>query len=111
MVTVVTFTAMRLVPGGPFSTEGRPMSPQIRANFEARYHLDEPTWKQYIRYMVGDFVDTGNIRDFGKHGLLRFDLGLPSVLKGPPGTNLMAVKVTTVTINKTGTIHRNLLMI
>ena len=46
MVTVVTFTAKRLVPGGPFSSEGRPMSPQIRANFEARYHLDEPTWKQ-----------------------------------------------------------------
>ncbi len=75
MVTVVTFTAMRLVPGGPFSTQGRPMSPEIRANFEARYHLDEPTWKQYFRYMLGDFVDTGDIRDFGKNGLLRFDLG------------------------------------
>jgi len=75
MITIVVFGAMKLVPGGPFSTEGRPMSPQIRANFEARYHLDEPTWKQYIRYMVGDIIDTGNIRDFGKHGLLGFDLG------------------------------------
>ena len=75
MVTIVVFGAMKLVPGGPFSTEGRPMSPEIRANFEARYHLDEPVWKQYIRYMVGDIVDTGSLRDFGRHGLLGFDLG------------------------------------
>ncbi len=75
MVTVVVFGAMKLVPGGPFATAGRPMSPEIRANFEARYHLDEPVWKQYIRYMVGDFVDTGDLRDFGRHGLLGFDLG------------------------------------
>lgn len=89
MVTVVTFTAMRLVPGGPFSTEGRPMSPEIRANFEARYHLDEPTWKQYIRYMLGDIVDTGNIRDFGRHGLLRFDLGPSYKYRGRTINNVL----------------------
>lgn len=89
MVTVVTFAAMRLVPGGPFSTEGRPMSPQIRANFEARYHLDEPTWKQYIRYMVGDIVDTGNIRDFGRHGLLGFDLGPSYKYRGRTINNVL----------------------
>ncbi|MGC9334709.1 MAG: ABC transporter permease [Anaerolineae bacterium] len=75
MVTLVVFGAMRMVPGGPFSTGGRPMSPEIRANFEARYHLDEPLWKQYARYMVGDFVDTGRLRDFGRNGLLGFDFG------------------------------------
>ncbi len=75
MVTMVTFGAMKVVPGGPFSSEGRPMSPEIRANFEARYHLDEPVWKQYLRYMVGDIVDTGSLRDFGKHGLLGGYLG------------------------------------
>jgi ABC-type dipeptide/oligopeptide/nickel transport system permease component len=51
------------------------MSPEIRANFEARYHLDEPLWKQYVRYMVGDFVDTGRLRDFGRGGLLGLDFG------------------------------------
>lgn len=74
-VTMVVFGAMKMVPGGPFSTGGRPMSPEIRANFEARYHLDEPVWKQYVRYMVGDFVDTGRLRDFGENGLLGFDFG------------------------------------
>jgi len=75
MVTVVVFGAMKMVPGGPYSTGGRPMPPAIRANFEERYHLDEPTWKQYIRYMVGDFIDTGDLRDFGAHGLFRLDFG------------------------------------
>ena len=89
MVTIVVFSAMKLVPGGPFSTEGRPMSPEIRANFEARYHLDEPTWKQYIRYMIGDIVDTGNIRDFGRHGLLGGDLGPSYKYRGRTINNVL----------------------
>ena len=89
MVTVVTFGAMKVVPGGPFSTEGRPMSPEIRANFEARYHLDEPVWKQYIRYMVGDIVDTGSLRDFGRHGLLGFDLGPSYKYRGRTINNVL----------------------
>ncbi len=89
MVTIVTFGAMKLVPGGPFSTEGRPMSPEIRANFEARYHLDEPIWKQYIRYMVGDIVDTGSLRDFGRHGLLGGDLGPSYKYRGRTINNVL----------------------
>jgi len=89
MVTVVTFGAMKVVPGGPFSTEGRPMSPEIRANFEAIYHLDEPVWKQYIRYMVGDIVDTGSLRDFGRHGLLGFDLGPSYKYRGRTINNVL----------------------
>jgi len=89
LVTIVTFGAMKLVPGGPFSSGGRPMSPQIRANFEARYHLDEPVWKQYMRYMMGDFVDTGNLRDFGRHGLLRFDLGPSYKYRGRTINNVL----------------------
>jgi ABC-type dipeptide/oligopeptide/nickel transport system permease component len=89
LVTIVTFGAMKIVPGGPFSSEGRPMSPQIRANFEARYHLDEPVWKQYVRYMVGDIVDTGNLRDFGRHGLLGLDFGPSYKYRGRTINNVM----------------------
>jgi ABC-type dipeptide/oligopeptide/nickel transport system permease component len=89
MVTVVTFGAMKLVPGGPFSSGGRPMSPEIRANFEARYHLDEPVWKQYFRYMVGDFVDTGKLTDFGKHGLLGGDFGPSYKYRGRTINNVL----------------------
>ena len=36
-----SFFLMREVPGGPFDRE-RELDPQIKANLEARYHLDEP---------------------------------------------------------------------
>jgi len=89
MVTIVVFGAMKLVPGGPFSGEGRPLSPEIRANFEAMYHLDEPVWKQYARYMVGDFVDTGKLRDFGRNGLLGGDLGPSYKYRGRTINNVL----------------------
>jgi len=48
VVFTVSFFLMREVPGGPFDRE-RELDPQIKANLEARYHLDEPRWKQYLR--------------------------------------------------------------
>jgi ABC-type dipeptide/oligopeptide/nickel transport system permease component len=53
LITVVTFGAMQLVPGGPFTrgSEGRPIPPEIQANMEAKYGLDKPVWQQYINYM------------------------------------------------------------
>ena len=46
VVFTVSFFLMRAVPGGPFSRE-RQLDPQIEANLKARYHLDEPVWRQY----------------------------------------------------------------
>jgi ABC-type dipeptide/oligopeptide/nickel transport system permease component len=89
MVTIVTFGAMKLVPGGPFATSGRPMPPEIQANFERIYHLDEPVWKQYARYMLGDFVDTGKIADFGRNGLLRGYLGPSYKYRGRSINNVL----------------------
>jgi ABC-type dipeptide/oligopeptide/nickel transport system permease component len=53
MVSIITFTAMRLVPGGPFTSGGggRPVPPDIRANMERKYGLDKPAWQQYLSYM------------------------------------------------------------
>jgi ABC-type dipeptide/oligopeptide/nickel transport system permease component len=53
LVTIVTFGAMQLVPGGPFTagSDGRPVPPEIQANMEARYGLDKPAWQQYLNYM------------------------------------------------------------
>jgi len=48
VVFTVSFFLMRAVPGGPFDRE-REFDPQIKANLEARYHLDEPRWRQYLR--------------------------------------------------------------
>ncbi len=76
LITVVTFGAMQLVPGGPFtaSAAGRPIPPEIRANMEAKYGLDKPVWQQYVSYM-------GNL-------ILHFDFG-PSLRR--PGRTVRAM--------------------
>jgi len=53
LISIVTFGAMQLVPGGPFTAgaSGRPVLPEIRANMEAKYGLDKPVWQQYLNYM------------------------------------------------------------
>jgi oligopeptide transport system permease protein len=52
VIVSLSFFLMRLAPGGPFDQE-RVLPEQVRENIEARYHLNEPLWKQYLRY-VGD---------------------------------------------------------
>jgi oligopeptide transport system permease protein len=54
VIVSVSFFLMRLAPGGPFDQE-RALPEQVRANIEARYHLDEPLGRQYLRYL-GDVV-------------------------------------------------------
>jgi oligopeptide transport system permease protein len=47
-----SFLFMRSAPGGPFDGE-RTLPPQIEANLQAKYHLDEPVGKQFLRYLGG----------------------------------------------------------
>ncbi len=48
VVFTLSFLLMRIVPGGPFDRE-RQLDPQVEANLKARYFLDEPLWRQYLR--------------------------------------------------------------
>lgn len=50
MVSAITFILMHSVPGGPFDRE-KALPAEIIANLERRYHLDEPLYKQYGRYL------------------------------------------------------------
>jgi oligopeptide transport system permease protein len=50
VIVSVSFFIMRLAPGGPFDQD-RALPEQVRANIEARYHLGEPLWTQYFRYL------------------------------------------------------------
>lgn len=52
VILFASFVFMRSAPGGPFDAE-RALPPQIEANLEAKYHLDEPVEKQFLRYMDG----------------------------------------------------------
>ncbi len=45
------FFVIRIAPGGPFASE-KTLPPAVLANVLAKYHLDEPLLKQYLRYML-----------------------------------------------------------
>lgn len=46
----VSFFVMRLAPGSPFTGE-RNLPPEVLANIEAKYHLNDPMWLQYLNYL------------------------------------------------------------
>lgn len=50
VVSVITFTLMHAVPGGPFDREKK-LPKEIMENLNKRYHLDDPLVVQYGRYM------------------------------------------------------------
>jgi len=62
-----SFFMIRMAPGGPFDRE-RVVPPDILANLMRAYHLDEPLWKQYLRYLGdlahGDFGPSFKYKDF-----------------------------------------------
>ncbi|HVY98767.1 MAG TPA: oligopeptide ABC transporter permease OppB [Dongiaceae bacterium] len=47
-----SFFMIRLAPGGPFDRE-RVVPPDIMKNLLKAYHLDEPLWQQFVRYLEG----------------------------------------------------------
>ena len=74
----LTFFVMRLAPGGPFS-KSRKISPEVLANIQKTYHLDEPVWMQFGRYVKGlatfDLGPSTRFRDYDVGGLIAS--GLP----------------------------------
>lgn len=51
LVTLVFFL-LRAAPGGPFDDE-RALPPEVQAQVASAYHLDEPLWQQFGRYLGG----------------------------------------------------------
>ena len=52
VLVTLTFFLMRAAPGGPFD-RARDLPPAIEQALSAAYHLDEPVWQQYLRYLGG----------------------------------------------------------
>lgn len=50
VVAGITFSLMHAVPGGPFDTE-KNLPPEIQANKEKYYHLDDPLHVQFFSYL------------------------------------------------------------
>src|SRR6266478_4549018 len=78
-ISFLAFVLVHFAPGGPFDKERRPASPEIKRNIEAKYHLDEPIWKQYLRYLGdlahGDFGPSLKYRNHSVNDIIR--QGLP----------------------------------
>lgn len=66
VLITIAFFLIRVAPGGPFDSE-KVLPPEIRANLEAKYHLDEPVLQQYFRYLgqivSGDFGPSFQYKD------------------------------------------------
>jgi oligopeptide transport system permease protein len=67
IIITITFFLMRAAPGGPFDQE-QALAPEIKANLQRAYGLDQPVWTQYGHYLKsllhGDFGPSFKYKDF-----------------------------------------------
>jgi oligopeptide transport system permease protein len=67
IIITATFFLMRAAPGGPFDQE-QTLPPEIMANLQSAYGLDQPVWTQYGHYLKslvhGDFGPSFKYKDF-----------------------------------------------
>lgn len=84
-ILILSFTLMRLAPGGPFDGE-RPLDPETRAALVQAYGLDEPLPAQIARYVGriahGDFGPSLVYRDFTVSDLIAQGLPVSLALGG-----------------------------
>lgn len=92
VIVALSFLLTRLAPGGPFDEE-QALPPEIRANLEAAYGLDQPIAVQFGRYVAGllrgDFGPSFKFRDFTVTELIAS--GLPVSLVIGAGALLLAL--------------------
>ena len=73
VLITIAFFLIRVAPGGPFDGE-KALPPEIRANLDANYHLDEPLLQQYFRYLsqiiTGDFGPSFQYKDWTVNELI-----------------------------------------
>ena len=67
VLIALAFFLIKAAPGGPFDTDRR-LPPEIEANLQAAYNLDEPLYKQFGLYLGGllrgDFGPSFQYRDY-----------------------------------------------
>ena len=100
IIVTLAFFLIRAAPGGPFDQE-QTLPPEIMANLQRAYGLDQPIWTQYRRYLAavlhGDFGPSFKYKDYSVTELIgqgfpvTFELGsiamgLALILGVPIGT-------------------------
>lgn len=67
VLLALSFALIRVAPGGPFDAE-RQIPLEIQERLNATYHLDEPLWMQFGRYLgnllQGDFGPSFQYKDY-----------------------------------------------
>jgi len=51
VVYTLVFVMIHATPGNPWDTGDKPFPPQVLRNLEAKYHFNDPVWKQYVDYL------------------------------------------------------------
>jgi ABC-type dipeptide/oligopeptide/nickel transport system permease component len=75
IVSILIFTMMHAIPGGPFDGGEMPLPPAVREKMMAQFGLDQPVWVQYLKYMSG---------------VMRLDFGVPFQSPGETMFSLLA---------------------
>jgi oligopeptide transport system permease protein len=92
VIVTLAFFLMRLAPGGPFDQE-QAIPPEIMANLESAYGLDEPVLVQYANYLDrllhGDLGPSFRMKDFTVAELI--GRGLPVTLSVGSAALVLAV--------------------
>jgi len=107
VIVTVAFFLMRLAPGGPFDDE-QTLAPEIAANLEAAYGLDQPILVQYRNYLGGllrgDLGPSFRYKDFEVSELIA--RGLP-ITAGLGAAALLLAVVTGVPLGMLAGRRRN----
>ena len=97
VIVTMAFFLIRVAPGGPFNQE-RGLSPEIKANLEAQFGLNDPLWLQYGNYLKnllhGNFGPSYNLPDFTVTEL--FAKGLPISIQLGASALILALMIGTV---------------
>ncbi|WP_068312108.1 oligopeptide ABC transporter permease OppB [Polycladidibacter hongkongensis] len=108
LLIVFSFLLMHMAPGGPFTAE-RELPPQVLANIEAKYGLDQPIYMQMLEYIYGlvahfDFGPSFQYKDRAVNEIIA--TGFPVTLTYGTLSFIVAVLLGGL-LGITAAIHRN----
>jgi oligopeptide transport system permease protein len=85
VIISLAFMLLHAAPGGPFDSQKK-IPPEIKKNIERKYHLDEPLYRQYLRYLggilQGDLGPSYQYRDTTVNEIIRQGFPVDIVIGG-----------------------------
>jgi len=107
IVVTVCYLLLHATPGGPFDGE-RKVSAEVLANLQAKYHLGEPLWKQYLLYLGsllhGDLGASFRYADWSVNELVLRELPVSLTIGG---VSMLLALVIGLTLGVLAALYRN----